>query len=267
VTAFYPEAVSNWRFESLYIENISPVIFTIGPLAVRMYGLMFALSVLAGFYYMRKHGSKKGLNEDFLFNFFIILIVSIVIGARAVYVAANFSYFAQNPELIIRIDRGGLAFHGGLLGGILSSWLYCRFKNTDWNTLADLAVPGIAIGIALVRIGNIFNQEILGREALLFPFERHPTQVYGSLIGVLLLIIHNYLARRADLKPGYLFWNFVLGYTLLRGLIEETFRDNPLVLWGYVNEAWGAGFFTVVQLFTPIILALTVYMIAKIKRN
>jgi phosphatidylglycerol:prolipoprotein diacylglycerol transferase len=251
----------------VYIEDISPVIFTIGPLAVRIYGLMFAISVLTGFYYIRKYGSEKGLNEDFLFNFFIILIIAIIIGARAVYVAANLSYFAANPELIIRVDRGGLAFHGGLLGGILSSWLYCRAKKVDWNTLADLAVPGIAIGIALVRIANIFNQEILGREALLFSFERHPTQVYGSLIGVALLIVHNYLARRPNLKPGYLFWSFVLGYTLLRGLFEETFRDNPLVVWGYVNEAWGAGFFTAVQIFTPFILLLTFYMLAKIKHS
>ena len=251
----------------MYIENISPVIFTIGPLAVRMYGLMFALSVLAGFYYIRKHGSEKGLNEDFLFNLFIILIISIIIGARAVYVAANLSYFAENPELIIRVDKGGLAFHGGLFGGALSSWLYCHVKKADWNTMADLAVPGIAIGIALVRIANIFNQEILGREALLFSFERHPTQIYGSLIGVVLLIVHNYLARKPDLKPGYLFWNFVLGYTLLRGLFEETFRDNPLIVWGYVNEAWGAGFFTSVQVFTPFILMLIFYMLAKVRKS
>ena len=251
----------------MYIEDISSVIFTIGPLAVRIYGLMFAISVLTGFHYIRKYGSEKGLNEDFLFNFFIILIISIIIGARAVYVAANLSYFAENPELIIRIDKGGLAFHGGLIGGILSSWFYCRIKKASWNTLADLAVPGIAVGIALVRIANIFNQEILGREALFFSFERHPTQIYGSLIGVVLLIIHNYLARKPDLKPGYLFWNFVLGYTLLRGIFEETFRENPLVLWGYVNEAWGVGLFTAVQVFTPIILVITFYMLARIKHS
>ncbi len=251
----------------MYIENISPVIFSLGPLSIRIYGLMFALSVLAGFYYIRKYGTGKGLNEEFLFNLFIILIASIIIGARAVYVAANLGFFAANPELIIRIDKGGLAFHGGLLGGIISSWLYCRYKKTDWNTLADLAVPGIAIGIALVRIANIFNQEILGREALLFPFERHPTQIYGSLIGIALLIVHNRLARRPGLKPGYLFWSFVIGYTLLRGVIEETFRDNPLAAWGYISEAWGAGFFTAVQVATPFILAVAFYMLARIRRS
>lgn len=251
----------------MYIENISPVIFTIGPLAVRWYGLMFALSVLAGFYFMRKYGEKKGLDEDFIFSLFLIMIVSLVIGARAVYVLANWSYFASHPELIIRIDRGGLAFHGGLIGGILSSWIYCRIKNVNWRVLADLAVPGITVGIMLVRIANIFNQEILGRPAELLSFDRHPAQIYGSLIGLVLLILHNYLACRSKTKPGYLFWSFVLGYTILRGFVEETFREMPLVAWGYVNQAWGFGFFTAVQFFTPFILLLALYMLRQIKRS
>lgn len=251
----------------MYIEDISPYVFQIGPLAVRWYGLMFAVSVLIGFYYLRKHGLKKGFNEDSLFILFIIILLSLVAGARLVFVVTNWSFFMEHPELIIRVDRGGLAFHGGLLGGILSSWLYCRIKGLNWWSLADLAVPGVALGYALVRFANIFNQEILGREATMFFFERHPAQIYGILIGLLLLLFHNYLARRKDLKPGFLFWNFILGYTILRGLIEDTFRINPLPVWGYVSEAWGAGFFTIVQLLTLPIIALCLFMFWKIKRD
>jgi len=250
----------------MYIENISPVIIEIGPLVIRWYGLMFAISVLTGFYYLRKYGLQKGFNEDILFSLFIIILVFLIIGARAVFVASNWSYFINNPGLIIRVDQGGLAFHGGLLGGILSSWVYCRIKKLNWWVLADLAVPGVAVGITLVRIANIFNQEILGRKTAMFFFEQHPTQIYGSLIGLGLLVFHNYLARRRLLKPGYLFWNFVLGYTLLRGLIEETFRDNPLVTWHYINETWGAGFFTMVQVFTPFIVILCLIMLWRINR-
>ncbi len=251
----------------MIIENISPYVFEIGPLAVRWYGLMFALSILAGFYYMRKHGVKKGFDEDTIFALFLVIIFSLVVGARAVFVLVNWPFFMANPEFIIRVDQGGLAFHGGLLGGILGSWAYCRAKNISWFDLADLAVPGIALGISLVRIANIFNQEIIGREAELFFFDRQPTQIYGSLIGISLLLLHNYLAGRGSNKPGYLFWNFVLGYTLLRALIEETFRENPLVAWGYINEAWGAGFFTTVHLFTPAIIVLCLYMLNKIQKR
>jgi phosphatidylglycerol---prolipoprotein diacylglyceryl transferase len=118
----------------------------------------------------------------------------------------------------------------------------------------DLAVPGLAIGYMLVRIANIFNQEILGRPAALFFFEQHPTQIYGSLIGLVSLLIHNYLARTFPAKPGVLFWLFIFYYSLLRGIIEETFRANPLYLWGYTNELWGVGFFTMTHLVTPFIL-------------
>ncbi len=251
----------------MIIENISPYIFEIGPLAVRWYGLMFAVSVLTGFYYMRKYGVKKGFNEDTLFVIFMVVLVSLIVGARLVFVIVNWQYFMANPELIIRIDRGGLAFHGGLLGGILSSWLYCYIKKISWPSLADLSVPGIALGYALIRIANIFNQEIIGREAAMFFFERHPAQIYGFLIGIVLLFLHNHFARRGEAKPGYLFWNFVLVYSILRGLIEETFRENPLVAWGYINEAWGAGFFTTVQLFTPAIIVLCCLMLWRIKRG
>ncbi len=251
----------------MFIEDISPVLFSLGPLAVRWYGLMFAVSVLIAFHYMRKHGPNRGFNEETLFVLIIIILVALIIGARAVFVATNWTYYQAHPELIIRIDRGGLAFHGGLLGGILASWLYCRAKQLNWRSLADLVVPGIAVGIMLVRIANIFNQEILGREAAFLPFDRHPAQIYGSLIGLFLLLLHNYLVRRGAVKPGVLFWHFVLGYTLLRGLIEETFRDNPLILWGYISEAWGAGFFTTVQLFTPPIVLLSLFMLKTINRD
>jgi len=251
----------------VYIENISPVLFTIGPFVVRLYGVMFALSVLIGFYYIRKYGEKKGFDDDFIFTLFILMLLAIVIGARAVYVFANWSYFMEHPELIIRTDRGGLAFHGGLLGGIISSWVYCLYKKASWRELADLAVPGICVGIMLVRIANIFNQEILGRHAELLFFDRHPAQIYGSLIGLIMLIIHNRLAKNSNRKPGYLFWNFVLGYTILRGFFEETFREMPLIIWGYINEGWGFGFFTAVQVFTPFILLLAIFMLHKIRQS
>lgn len=248
----------------MYIENINPVVINIGSIAIRWYGLFFSLSVLMGLYFMRKNAVKKGLDENYIFNIFIIIVLTAIVGARIVYVLANWSFFADRPELIFRIDRGGLAFHGGLIAATVGSWIYCRIKNINFHQVADLAVPGIAIGIMLVRIGNIFNQEILGREATLLAFDRHPAQIYGSLIGVILLIVHNILARQKNRKPGFLFWSFVLGYTLLRGLIEETFRENPLVILGYINESWGFGFFTAVHLFTPLITVLALYMIRQV---
>lgn len=246
----------------MIIENISPVIFYIGPLAVRWYGLMMALSFALGIYFLVKNGTKRGLSEDFLLKLSIAAVIGAVIGARAIFVLTNLPYFMANLAEIHRIDHGGLSFHGGLLGGVLAGWLGAWRQRVSFSVLLDLAVPGIAIGLTLVRIANIFNQEILGRTTLLLPFERHPAQIYGSLIGLSLLLIHNYLARRHS-APGALFWRFFLYYTLLRGLIEETFRENPLFALGYINQNWGFGFFTLLQLFTPALILLALFMIRR----
>lgn len=249
----------------MFIEGINPVLFSIGSLTVRWYGLMFSLTIGIGLYYLRKHGLRQGFQEDTLVTLTFFAVLGIIVGARSIFVLTNWSFYAANPGEILRVDHGGLAFHGGLLGGVLCSWVYCRIKRLNLPALLDLAVPGIAVGIMLVRIGNIFNQEILGRETELFFFERHPTQIYGSLIGLSLLLIHNYLARSGERGPGNLFWNFVLFYTLLRGFIEENFRENPLALWGYVNEAFGIGFLTAVHLLTPLLALLAWRMIRRTK--
>jgi phosphatidylglycerol---prolipoprotein diacylglyceryl transferase len=247
----------------MYIEGIDPVMFTLGPLAVRWYGFMMALSFALGSYLIIKNGSKKGMDPDALLVLCALAAVGAILGARALYVLTNLPNFAANPLEAVRIDRGGLSFHGGLLGGMLGAWYAARRSWIPYAKVSDLAVPGICIGYALVRVANIFNQEILGRPAAALFFERHPAQVYGSLIGLVSLLIHMKLARKGPRRPGQLFWLFVVYYSLLRAVIEETFRDNPLYLWSYVNETWGIGFFTMTHLATPLILLLAFWMLRR----
>ena len=224
---------------------------------------MMAISFSLGIYLIIVKGKARGFKEDDLLLIAFIAIVFAITGARALYVVTNLGDFAASPLQVIRIDHGGLSFHGGLLGGIFGGWLFARRSGYNFDILLDLAVPGIAIGYALVRVANIFNQEILGRPAVLLALERHPTQIYGSLIGLAALLIHNYLARRIVNKPGVLFWSFVFYYSVLRGVIEETFRENPLYLLGYVHEFWGAGFFTLTHLITPPLLLFAWWMIKR----
>lgn len=242
--------------------DLEPILFRIGPLAVRWYGVMMALSMVIGFYYLLKHGAKLGLSEEFLSNLALLVVLAGIVGARAIYVLTNWSYYDARPLEIVQIWQGGLSFHGGLLGGLVVGKIYLDRHGVLWEAVADLVVPGLAVGYILVRIANIFNQEILGRPALLLPFARHPTQIYGSLIGAAVLVIHNYLARRNP-PPGFLFWAFIFSYSLLRGLVEETFRENPLYFWGYVNNQWGFGFFTLTQLITPPLLLLAWVMMQR----
>src|SRR5690606_2196970 len=100
---------------------------------------------------------------------------------------------------------------------------------------------------------NLINGEVIGRTTEI-GLERHPAQLYASFLGLVLLIIHNYLARKRP-PEGYLTWSFILYYSLLRGIIEETVRENPLYALHYVNETWGIGFFTLTHLITvPLVL-------------
>jgi phosphatidylglycerol:prolipoprotein diacylglycerol transferase len=208
-----------------------------------------AVAVGWGFYYLLRDGRRLGYGDDFLYNLTYIIVIAGVIGARFIYVVTNWSYFVRDPAAIIRVDMGGLSIHGAVLGGALAALPYLRKHKASFNELADLVVPGLGIGIALVRWANIINQEVMGRFTT--GGFQHPAQIYGSLIGVILLIINAALSRK---KPpvGYRFWSFVLYYTLLRGIIEETFRANPLYVGGWVTS-WGGGFFTLTQLITPLL--------------
>src|SRR5690606_16631585 len=172
------------------ILDLDPVIFQLGPFALRWYGLFMAISIAAGFYYFLRDAKRLGHDPDFIYNAALIALIAGIAGARLVYVATNWDLYATFPWAILRIDHGGLSFHGGIIGGVLAGGLYVAMKGKDYRELADLAVPGIGIGIALVRIGNLINAEVLGRYSEILAF-RHPAQIYGSLVGVAVLIIHN----------------------------------------------------------------------------
>lgn len=238
--------------------DVDPFIFRIGAFGVRWYGLMVVVSIMTGLYYMLKHARRLGFDEDHVYSVAVWAVVGGVIGARLIFVLTNLPTYMADPAAIFRVWEGGLAWHGALLGGLVAAY---PVAGRNLYVLADLAVPGLSVGYILVRIANIFNQEVLGRTTELF-FVRHPAQIYGSLIGLFLLILNLRLAK-VPRPPGWLFWAFIFYYSILRGAVEETFRDNPLYLEVYVNEALGVGFFTLTQLVTPALIVLAWLMMRR----
>lgn len=111
----------------MLIEGIDPIAFTLGPFEVRWYGVMMAVSFALGFYFLIKNEQKRGINEEQLFPVAIVAMIAGLIGARIIFVLTNSSYFYLNPEEIVRIDHGGLAFYGGVLGGIVGGWFMARW--------------------------------------------------------------------------------------------------------------------------------------------
>ncbi|MBI2874953.1 MAG: prolipoprotein diacylglyceryl transferase [Firmicutes bacterium] len=227
--------------------ELSPFIFEIGGFGIRWYSLLLAVSIAVGLYYFIRNGVKHGIDEDSLYNIALISIIGGMIGARIIYVATNLGAYAGDLLEIIRVDHGGLSWHGALLGGVLAAWAYAARKKIDLKMIMDLAVPGLALGYALVRVGNIFNQEVLGRPTG-FGLERHPAQLYGTAIGVGLLILHYILSRRPR-PSGYLFWTFFIYNTVFRALIEDSVREEHAVFFSlYINDYLGVGLLTLVQL-------------------
>jgi phosphatidylglycerol:prolipoprotein diacylglycerol transferase len=246
--------------------SLDPVMFTIGPFAVRWYGFLMSLSVLMGFYYYLKYGRRLGYDEDDLYNLAIIAIISGVLGARLIYVLTNLDFFLKYPEEIIRIDHGGLSYHGALLGGFALGYWYIRKAKMNIDDIADLVIPGLCVGYTLVRLANILNMENMGRTAAILSGERIPAQLIGSAIGLVTLLIHNYLARKNP-PPGYLWWGYIFYYSLLRGVIEETVRENPIYLHLFVSEKYGLGAFTLTQLITPVLMLIAWWQMQRVKKN
>ncbi len=234
--------------------HIDPVAFTIGPFIVRWYGLAMAASFLFGILYLVSKGKTRGVKEEQLLTLSLVTVVGGVVGARLVFVAANYpSWFWENPLEVLRVDHGGLAWHGGLVGGVLTSLLYLRYRmGVSFNLLADFSVPGIAVGYTLIRFANIVNQENVGRLTQ-WDFGRWPAQLIAAAIAVSMLIRFFYLERKAY-PFGYQFWSFVFYHQILRAGVEETIREMPLVVPLFVSRAWGVGALTMVQVTTPAIL-------------
>lgn len=215
---------------------IDPILLRLGPLEIRYYGVLFALGFLIGYFILRKLAPERNIKPDMIDDFLIWLIPGMVIGARLFEVLVyEPSYYFSNPAKIIAVWEGGLASHGGLLGGILVTWWFCRKHKIHFYDLADLGViPGV-LGAAFVRIGNFMNGEIVGRvsdvpwamEFTGYEGKRHPSQLYEAAKNVLLFVALWNLRKVHDLPRGFLFWSFIGGYSILR-FVVEFWKDWPM---------------------------------------
>jgi len=218
--------------------NVSPEIFSLGPIHVRWYGLLFAVGFLFGYNHGEKMFKHENIDLKWLESLFIYLIVATIIGARLGHVFFyGWDYYSQHPIEILYVWQGGLASHGGVLGIIVAMIIWSMKvskRNLLW-VLDRVVVPSVFVG-ALIRFGNLMNSEIYGMPTTLpwgFIFERnhetiakHPTQIYESLsylftFGVLLYM---YWKTKAKDYQGLLvgvFFIFVFGTRFLIEFIKE----------------------------------------------
>jgi phosphatidylglycerol:prolipoprotein diacylglycerol transferase len=214
---------------------MKPVLFTLGSLPIRSYGLMIALAFLVGIWIARRRFRARGLNPDIVIDLAVLVIVASIAGARAAYVLVRWDYFREAPLAILRVWEGGLALYGGIVVGVVVGLYYLARRGMEIWRSADLMTPSLALGIALGRIGCFLNGCCFGEPCDL-PWavsfgpgsiaglqfagvHLHPTQIYESLIalGIMAVIL---MVERSKPFEGFLFWLFVALLALSRFFID-----------------------------------------------
>jgi len=236
---------------ALIFPAFDPVIFEIGPFAIRWYALAYIAGIFGGIWYARwmvKHPPQL-MTPDQIDDFLLWVLGGIVLGGRLGYVLFyKPGEYLANPLAIVKTWEGGMSFHGGLLGVTLAVILYARRIKIDKWYLADLAACSAPIGLGLGRLANFVNGELWGRAsdvpwAMVFPGggpdPRHPSQLYqAALEGVLLLVVLHILWRNESIRrqPGILTGVFWIGYGLAR-IFGEFFREPDAFLGFLVGGA------------------------------
>lgn len=228
----------------LQYPDISPIIFQLGPFALRWYGLMYAVSFFLLITIMRRQAVSGflPLPERLVERLFILLVVLILVGARIFYVVFyNTSLIWENPAEVPAIWHGGLSFHGGFAGILTASYIVARQARVPWVSVLDtLGLVG-PLGLALGRIGNFINGELFGRVTdmpwgMVFPnggpMPRHPSQLYEAFLeGVVLAVILWAMKKRVK-RHGIIAATFMIGYAVSRTTVE--FFREPDAQLGFV---------------------------------
>lgn len=226
--------------------QIDPIIFSIGPLAVRWYGMMYLLSFVGGYFMMVHVGRLRQypLNRDAVADLLFYAVIGVVAGGRLGYTLFYHpAHYLNHPQEIFYIWEGGMSFHGGLLGVLfVLSWFAWR-RTIPLLQLGDLTVAAVPIGLGLGRIGNYINGELWGRPTdlpwgMVFPGAgpelRHPSQLYEAFFEGLVLLLVIYSLHRLGVRRGVPVAVFLLGYGLARFSLEF-FREPDAhlgFLWG-----------------------------------
>ncbi|HCX2440732.1 TPA: prolipoprotein diacylglyceryl transferase [Staphylococcus aureus] len=236
----------------ILFNYIDPVAFNLGPLSVRWYGIIIAVGILLGYFVAQRALVKAGLHKDTLVDIIFYSALFGFIAARIYFVIFQWPYYAENPGEIIKIWHGGIAIHGGLIGGFIAGVIVCKVKNLNPFQIGDIVAPSIILAQGIGRWGNFMNHEAHGGpvsraflEQLHLPnfiIENmyingqyyHPTFLYESIWDVAGFII--LVNIRKHLKLGETFFLYLTWYSIGRFFIEGL-RTDSLMLTSNIRVA------------------------------
>lgn len=233
-----------------------PVLFRIGPMTLRFYGLMYVLALLVGIWLARLEAKRLGLPQERMVDLAFYIFIGGLLGGRLYYVIFNWGYYGAHLGKIMAIWEGGMAIHGGLLGGLIGGWWFARVSGLPFLTLCDIVAPAASLGHAFGRFGNFMNGDahgyplrssqlpawlqhfpdwmgvtfpptsIAGREFGAAPL--HPVMLYEMVLNVLGFALLWRLRLRV-FSAGSLFGLYLIYYAVIRSF-TSLFRADDLYL-------------------------------------
>ena len=218
----------------MFINNFDPVAFEFLTFEIRWYSLSYIAGIVLAWIYIKKFILKETEYSKYIDDLISYVIIGVIIGGRLGYVIFyNFEYYIRNPLEILMIWTGGMSFHGGVLGVIISTYLFCKKNNLSTFYFLDLISLSAPIGIFLGRIANFINSELYGTRtdfflAVIFEkvdtVSRHPSQLYEAFFeGIILFILLNFIYKKyINHNPGVLSALFLIFYSVFRFIIEFT---------------------------------------------
>ena len=240
-----PSNYSAISFPALGIELNPPRGFQIGPLDIRLYGIVIALGLILAVVYGMRRRKEFGLKEDDLLDGVLMIVPLAIICARIYYCAFSWHEFAADPISVLYIWNGGIAIYGGVIGAAIGVVAFCKWRKIKVSSVLDLVVLGFLIGQSIGRWGNFFNREAvgdLGEQANWFLrmglFNEvtgkvdyfHPTFLYESVWNAIGFAALHFLSKKrrydGQIALGYLFW-YGLGRTLIEGLRMDSLYIGP----------------------------------------
>lgn len=211
---------------------MNPVAFNIGDFAVKWYGILITVGIIAGIaiaYFRAKH---YGLTKNDLYDLGFLVIIVGILGARITYILSHIDHFLANPGEILSLQMSGLAFIGIIIFNIPAVWIFAKLRKLDFWRIVDLAAPSIAIGYFFGRLGCFMNGCCYGPESATcgiimkdINLPMFPTQLVNALLAIIIFAVLYYLATRKTFYKGWLFVMFLYMYSL-SSFATEFFRAD-----------------------------------------
>jgi prolipoprotein diacylglyceryl transferase len=255
-----------------FIWNADPVLLHLGPLQLRWYGLLFVGSFFLGLMLMQSIFKREKRDPAILDTLLIYIMVGAVVGSRLMHcLAYEPEFYLSHPLEILKVWKGGLASHGGLIGVLIALYIFSKKYNESYMWLISrITIPG-ALTAAFVRFGNLFNSEILGKPtelpwAIIFEridmVPRHPVQLYEAFSYLILLsiLISVYLKSKPDFSTRILPGIFLTFMFTVRFLLEYTKTKQA-------DYTWDLPFTTGQALSLPFILIGIIWIILAMRNK